>query len=319
MTNRTGPGRVRAFGPLPGDIESALGREFRLETEAPQGNGSDPGVTGLLVTVADRVDADRIGRFPGLRAVTTASAGTDHLDLRVLAERGIAVAAVPGVLTETTADLCWALMLAAARRLGEAERTLRKGAWGGWSPLFLTGVDVYGKTLGIVGMGRIGTAVARRARGFDMEVLFTNRHPRPDARPLGATPVPLDTLLARSDIVVLCLPGGEETRGRIGRAELARMQESAVLVNIGRGDVLDLEALGEDLERGRLAGVGLDVYPEEPLPPDHPILRYERVVALPHIGSATLATRTRMAEGGARALRALLMGEALPDEAVRVL
>lgn len=317
------PKPVLALAALPGNIERLLGPEFRLRIAQP-GHNLDlvpdrEDVVGLLVTVADRVDEPLIEGLPSLRAVATASAGTDHLDLPALAARQIAAAAVPGVLTETTADLCWALILAAARRLGEAERILRGGTWQGWSPLFLTGVDVYGKTLGIVGMGRIGSAVARRAQGFGMKLLYHNRRPSPVAETLCASLLPLEELLPQSDIVVLALPGGPETRGRIGAAELAAMREDAVLVNVGRGDLLDMTALSDELQRGRFAGVGLDVYPEEPLPPDHPILRHERVVALPHIGSATYATRIRMTEGAARSLRALLTDSLLLEEAVRIL
>ncbi len=319
-------GHVLAPSALPGRVSEILSPELQLDMadeNSPPGLGYETSapdqVVGLLVTVADRVNTAVLDRFPALRAVGTASAGTDHVDVTALSKREIALAAVPGVLTETTADLAWALILAAARRLGEAERVLRSGRWSGWSPLFLTGQDVYGKTLGIVGLGRIGTAVARRAQGFSMTLLYHSRHAQPAGDALSARRVPLETLLAESDVVILALPGGPETRGLIGRQELARMKDEAVLVNIGRGDALDLSALSEELERGRLAGVGLDVYPEEPLPPSHPILTHERVVALPHIGSATLRTRVGMAEGAARAVKALLLGEDLPDTAVRVL
>lgn len=316
---------VVALGPLPGRVAEILAPDFVLcmpdETDSQRNEplpSSVHPVVGLLTTVADRLDPDRLRAFPSLRAVATASAGTDHLDLAELRRRHIPTASVPTVLTETTADLAWALLLAAARRLGEAERTLRAGRWEGWSPLFLTGTDVYGKTLGIVGMGRIGSAVARRAQGFSMRVQYAGRHPSPAGQDLGAQMVPLDALLSDSDLVILCLPGGPSTRGLIGERELRCMKDEAVLVNIGRGDVLDLTALCSELDRGRFTGVGLDVYPEEPISPDHPLLHHERVVLLPHIGSATRATRIRMAEGAALALKALLLGRDLPADAVRI-
>lgn len=311
--------RVVAFEALPGRVRERLGAHVALEIHPPPGvedSAVDAGVVGLLVTVANRVDRTSLARWPALEVVASASAGTDHLALADLAARHVRVIAVPAVLTETTADLAWALMLAAARRLGEGERAVRGGTWQGWSPLYMTGVDVYGRTLGIVGLGRIGTAVARRAQGFSMRVFYHSRHPSPAARSVGATYVSLDTLCAESDIVVLCLPGTQETRGLLGASQLARMRDDAVLVNVGRGDAIDLAALDQELVRGRFAGVGLDVFPVEPLPPTHPILRHERVVAVPHIGSATRATRIRMVETAASALGSALRGEPLPQDAV---
>jgi len=312
--------RVVAFEALPGRAAEQLGPGVTLEIHPPdaEDRAVDAGVVGLLVTVANRVDGASLERWPALQVVASASAGTDHLALADLAARHVQVLAVPDVLTETTADLAWALILAASRRLGEGERAVRGGTWQGWSPLYMTGVDVHGRTLGIVGLGRIGTAVARRAQGFAMRLLYHSRHPSPTAPAVGATYVSLDTLCAQSDIVVLCLPGSPETRGLLSAPRLARMRDDAVLVNVGRGDAVDLQALDRELARGRFAGVGLDVFPVEPLPPTHPILRHERVVAVPHIGSATRATRIRMVETAASALGAALRGQPLPKDAVRV-
>jgi glyoxylate reductase len=273
---------------------------------------------GVLLCVGERLDAELVARAPHLRAVASMSAGTDHLALDALAARAIPVVTIGAVLTEATADLTFALLLAAARRLGEGERAVRAGTWRGWAPTYLVGAEVHGATLGILGMGRIGRAVARRARAFDMRVLYHNRHPLPAEAAEGALYRSLDDLLAESDHVVSLLPSTPETRGLIGRDALWRMRREAVLVNAGRGDTLDLDALVEALAAGRLTGVGLDVYPREPIPPDHPVLAFERVVALPHLGSNALATRVAMAETAARALVALMAGDALPAGAVRV-
>lgn len=244
------------------------------------------------------------------------SAGADHIALAALAARAIPAATVGSVLSETTADLAFALLLAAARRIGEGERAVRAGAWRGWTPTYMVGREVHGATLGILGMGRIGQAVARRARAFEMRVLYHNRRAVPDDRASGAVYRPLDALLAESEHVVSLLPSTPETRGLLGDRALGRMRPDSVLVNAGRGDTLDLDALVRHLGQGRFAGVGLDVYPREPVAPDHPVLAFERVVALPHLGSATLAARVAMAETAARALVALLTGGALPAAAV---
>jgi glyoxylate reductase len=271
---------------------------------------------GLLLCVGERLTADDVARAPRLRAVASMSAGADHVDLDALRRRGIPLATVGPVLAETTADLAFALLLAAARRVGEGERALRSGAWRGFAPTYMTGTEVHGATLGILGMGRIGRAVARRARAFDMRVLYHNRRPLADDAAEGAEYRSLDDLLAHSDHLVSLLPSTAQTRGLLDRERLSRMRPASVLVNAGRGDTLDLEALVDLLRDGRFAGVGLDVYPREPLPSDHPVLAFERVVALPHLGSATLVARTAMAETAARSLAALLAGGALPPAAV---
>jgi glyoxylate reductase len=253
----------------------------------------------LITTVADRVDAALLEAAPRLRVVANHAVGLDNVDVPACTRRGVAVANTPDVLTGATADLTMALLLAVARRLGEAEALLRSGRWTGWEPGQLLGADLAGQTLGIVGFGRIGQAVARRAAAFEMRVVH-------------ARPMPLAELLERADVVSLHCPLTAETRGMIGRAELARMKAGAILINTARGPLVDEEALAEALEAGHLGGAGLDVYAEEPRV--HPrLLGAPRTVLLPHVGSATRRTRARMAELCARAVAAVLAGERAPN------
>ena len=229
--------------------------------------------------------------------------GVDNVDLAAASERGVPVGNTPGVLTEATADLAWALMLSAARRLPEAERAMRGGGWS-WEPDFLLGEELSGATLGIVGMGRIGSAVARRAEGFGMEVIHTSRG--------GGRGVLLDELLERSDFVSLHVPLTAETRGLIGAAELGRMKPTAVLVNTARGPIVDEAALATALEDGTIFAAGIDVYEREP--EVHPrLLAAPRTVLLPHLGSASEATRRRMARLACEGAVAILAGERPPN------
>jgi lactate dehydrogenase-like 2-hydroxyacid dehydrogenase len=267
---------------------------------------------GLLCLLTDLVDEALLACAPRLRVVSQMAVGVDNIDLAACARRGIVVGNTPGVLTETTADLAFALLMAAARRLGEAERLLRSGGWGSWSPLFLAGSDIHHATLGIVGMGRIGFEMARRARGFEMRILYTSPRPCPDAeRDLHARRVTLDELLQESDFVSLHCPLTPATRGLIGAHELAAMKPTAVLVNAARGAVVDQRALFEALRDRRIAAAGLDVYESEPLPMDDPLLTLGNVVLAPHIGSASVATRIRMAMIAADNLVAGLQGRPL--------
>ncbi len=268
---------------------------------------------GLLCLLTDTIDEPLLACAPRLRVVSQMAVGIDNVDVAACARRGIVVGNTPGALTETTADLAFALLMAAARRLGEAERLLRAGGWGSWSPLFLAGLDIHHATLGIVGMGRIGFEMARRARGFDMRILYTSPCPCPEAeRDLDARRVMLAELLRESDFVSLHCPLTPATRGLIGAGELAAMKPTAVLVNAARGAVVDQRALYEALRDRRIAAAGLDVYETEPLPLDDPLLSLENVVLAPHIGSASVATRTRMAMIAADNLVAGLRGEPLP-------
>jgi glyoxylate reductase len=256
----------------------------------------------LLCTLANPVDAAFLDACPHLKVISSCAVGTDNIDLRTAARRGIPVGNTPGVLTDATADLAFALLLAAARRLPQTSAAVHAGEWGPWEPAGFLGHDVAGATLGIVGAGRIGTAVATRAQGFGMAVLTTTSR--------GGTPLP--TLLERSDFVSLHVPLTPATRHLIGRPELARMQPTAILVNTARGPVVDTPALIDALHAGAIAGAALDVTDPEPLPADHPLLAAPNVLVTPHIGSATPRTRARMAELAVDNVLAGLAGEPLP-------
>jgi glyoxylate reductase len=263
------------------------------------------GAEALLSMLVDRVDRELLEAAPELRAIANYAVGTDNIDLDAATERGIPVGNTPDVLTEATADLAWALLMAGARRLGEAERLVRAGRWGTWSPDAFLGVDVYGATLGVIGWGRIGQAVARRAEGFGMEVLHHS----------NSSGVELDELLERSDFVSLHAPLTAQTRGLIGARELELMKPRAVLINTARGELVDTTALTEALHVGTIGGAALDVTDPEPLPGDHPLLAAPNVTVVPHIGSATGRTRERMADIAVDNLLAALDGERMPHVA----
>ena len=272
------------------------------------------GASGVLSTVTESIDAgfmDAAG--DNLKVVANMAVGFDNVDVTAAREREIVVTNTPGVLTETTADVAFMLMLAAARRLGEGERMLRSGRWRYWGPELLTGPDVWGKTLGIIGMGRIGEAVTRRARGFDMKVLYTSRSRKEGVEhETEARRVHLDELLRESDFISIHTPLTAATRHLIGEPELQKMKPTAVLVNTSRGPVVDEAALAGALAEHRIFAAGLDVYEEEPAV--HPmLLELENVVLAPHIGSASIETRSKMAEMAARNLIAVLHGEEPPN------
>jgi glyoxylate reductase len=263
------------------------------------------GVDALLCLLTDHVDARVLEGGDRLRIVANMAAGTDNVDLAAAERLGIAVTNTPDVLSEATADLAFALLLAVARRLVEADRWVRSGRFTGWSPDLLLGLDVHGRTLGIVGAGRIGRAMARRAEGFGMRVLARGRSGGP----------PLEALLAESDFVSLHVPLRAETRHLIGEPELRRMPRHAVLINTSRGPVVDEQALVRALREGWIAGAGLDVYEREPaLAPG--LAELDSVVLAPHVGSATHGTRARMAEIAAANVIACLEGRALPTPVV---
>jgi lactate dehydrogenase-like 2-hydroxyacid dehydrogenase len=269
------------------------------------------GCAGILSLLTDRIDAaamDAAG--PGLRVISNFAVGVDNVDVAEASRRGIPVGNTPDVLTETTADLAWALLMAAARRVGEGDRYVREGRWQTWEPQLLLGRDVHGATLGIVGYGRIGRAVARRAQGFGMQVLVTGHGPIADVN--GATAVSFDALLEQSDFISIHTPLTVETRGMFGGAAFARMKPSAILVNTARGPIVDPDALAEALSIGRLAGAALDVTDPEPIPLDSPLLKIPTCLVVPHIGSASVQTRDRMATMAASNLLAGLRGEPLP-------
>ena len=270
-------------------------------------------IDGLLCLLTDKIDAELLDGAPGLKVVSQMAVGYDNIDVKACMARGVLVGNTPGVLTETTADLAFALLLATARNLVPAEHYTRSGEWRTWSPMLLTGPDVHHATLGIVGMGRIGYEMARRAHGFQMKILYTARHPHPDVeRDFGAEYVLLPELLAASDFVSLHLPFSPATKHYIGGAELRQMKPTALLINTARGGVVDQSALVAALKAGTIAGAGLDVFEIEPLPLEDPLLQLPNVTLLPHIGSASTATRTRMAELAAANLICGLVGEPLP-------
>ena len=270
----------------------------------------------LLTMLTDPLDAAVLDAGRRLRLVAQMAVGYDNVDVAAATECGILVTNTPGVLTETTADLAFALLLAAARRVVEGDRLTRTGGWKSWHPSFLLGQDVHGATLGIVGLGQIGLAVARRARGFDMRILYHDRtrHPQAEAE-LGAEYVSLDRLLGESDFVSLHVPLASQTRHLIGQRELSLMKPSAVLVNAARGAVVDQQALCAALKERRIAAAGLDVAEIEPIPVDDPLLTLDNVVVTPHIGSASVATRARMAEMAVESVLQALRGE-LPSNCV---
>lgn len=309
---------------LPASVERLLEREFEARLNRNDEPLDESGLRAafgdadaVLCTVGDRITAATMAVSPmRARLICNFGVGTDHIDLAAARTHGLAVSNTPGVLTECTADLTIALMLATLRRMGEAERELRAGEWTGWRPTHMLGARVHGRTLGIVGFGRIGRAVARRARhGFGMRVLFHTPHPplRSVYDTIGATPAPsLEALLAASDIVSLHCPATDATRNLIDADRIARMKTGAYLINTARGDLVDEVALIAALRSGRIAGAGLDVFANEPHVATG-LLAFENVVTLPHIGSATLETRTEMGLRALENLRAFFSGKALPD------
>jgi len=272
------------------------------------------GKQGIVSQLTDRFDAAQIGKLEGVRVIADVAVGFDNVDLRAATSRGILVTNTPDVLTDTTADLAFALLLAVARRLVEADRYVHSGQWRRWAIDLLAGQDVHHQTLGILGLGRIGQAVARRARGFGMRILYhdARRAPAPLERELGIEFVDRERLLAESDFISLHVPLGDSTRHLIGAPELRKMKRSAILVNTSRGPVVDEAALAEALAEGWIAGAGLDVFENEPQV--HPrLLELSNVVLAPHIGSASLATRRAMSMLAAENCVAALEGRRPPN------
>ena len=261
-------------------------------------------VEGLLALLTDRVDAELMDAAPNLRAISNYAVGVDNIDVEAATARGIPVGNTPGVLTDTTADLAVALMLGIARRLVDGDAYVRRGEWRTWEPDQLLGRDLHGATVGIVGFGRIGQAVARRLEGFESTVLHTSR----------SGGVAFEELLERSDFVSVHTPLTPETRGLIDAEALRRMKPTAYLVNTARGPVVDTDALAAGLHAGEIAGAALDVTDPEPLPADHPLLDAPNLLVLPHLGSATHATRERMADMAVDNLLAGLRGEHMPHQ-----
>lgn len=268
---------------------------------------------GIICLLTDRIDANLIARATKLCVISQMAVGYDNIDIAAATRRGIPVGNTPGVLTEATADLTFALILAVTRRIIEAERFVRDGSWKTWNPNGFLGLELHGATLGIIGFGKIGQAVARRARGFGMRILYSSRTPGDSTT---AQQVPLDELLAQSDIVTLHVPLSGETERMIGERELRLMKPSAYLINTARGGIVDQPALVRALEEGWIAGAGLDVAAVEPISADDPLLRAPSCILLPHIGSATVATRVRMANMAIDNCLAGLRGDPLPHAVV---
>ena len=304
---------------MPGDALERVAERARL-TVWPGAGGPEPAALreavsecdGLLCVLTDRVDAGLLDAAPSLRVVSSMSVGLDHVDVDAATARGIAVGHTPGVLAETTADLAFGLLLASARRIVEADRDLRRGAWRPeehWNPVGWLGRDVHGATLGVIGLGAIGQAVATRAAGFGMRVVGWSRSGR---KVSGVERLDFDAVLEASDFVSVHVALTPETRGLIDARALARMRPGATLVNTARGGIVDEAALVSALESGRLAGAALDVYATEPLPLDSPLLGAPNLVLAPHIGSASRTTRERMATLAVDNLLAGLDGQPLP-------
>jgi glyoxylate reductase len=273
------------------------------------------GIAGLLCLLTDRVDGELMDAAgPSLKVISNHAVGYDNIDVPAATQRGIPVGNTPGILTETTADFAFALLLAAARRVVEGQRAVVSGEWKTWSPQWLLGADIHGATLGIVGFGRIGQAVARRAAGFDMRVLYYDPSlpPASENIPITAQSVDLAALLAESDFVTIHAPLNEGTRGMFDSQAFARMKPGAVLVNTARGPLVDQEALFQALKTGQIAAAAIDVTDPEPLPLDSELLTLPNLVVTPHIASASRATRAKMATMAAENLLAGLRGERLP-------
>ena len=271
----------------------------------------------LATLLTDKIDCNLLQQAKKLRIIAQYAVGYDNIDVECATRLGIYVTNTPGVLTEATAELTWALLMAVARRIVEADHFVRWGEWWrlrtGWHPKMMLGVELKGKTLGIIGLGRIGSRVAEIAKAFGMKVIYYDRNRREDLeKKLGVEYRDLDTLLQEADIVTIHVPLTKETYHMINEERLKKMKRSALLINTARGAVIDTEALAKALREGWIAGAGLDVHESEPLDPNHPITAFKNVVLLPHIGSATYETRHRMAELVAENLIAFYKGEIPP-------
>ncbi|MEW9501978.1 2-hydroxyacid dehydrogenase [Jeotgalibacillus marinus] len=264
----------------------------------------------LMTMLSDKVDAELFNHAPELKIVANLAVGYDNIDVKEATERGVTISNTPDVLTGTTADLTFSLLMAVARRIVEASEYIKNGEWQSWSPYLLAGSDIHHKTIGIIGMGSIGEAVAKRAKGFDMDVLYHTRSRKREAEEaFGAKHVSLDDLLSQSDFVVCLAPLTAETKGMLSTEQFAKMQKGAFLINAGRGPVVDENALFAALQNGEIAGAGLDVFENEPISKDHPLLSLPNVVAAPHIGSASRATRYTMMELCAENITNVLNGK----------
>jgi len=275
-----------------------------------------PNIDGLLSLLTDKIDANLMKSAPKLKAISNMAVGYDNIDIPEATSHGIVVGYTPGVLTETTADFAFALLMAAARRIVEADTYTRKGQWKTWEPMVLLGQDIHRATLGLVGLGRIGMEIAKRAKGFNMKVIYYDelRRSQEEERQLGVEYVPeLSALLSQSDFVSLHVPLSPKTRHLISAAEFALMKTTAILVNTSRGPVVDQKALYEALKSHQILAAAIDVSEVEPISPDDPLLTLDNIIIAPHIASASVATRTKMATMAAENLLAGLRGQIPPN------
>lgn len=267
-------------------------------------------IDGLYCLLTESIDEKLLDRTNKLKIISNMAVGYNNIDVDAASKKGIMITNTPDVLTETTADLTFALLMTTARRIVESSEFLREGKWTTWSPMLLTGQDIYGATVGIIGLGRIGEAVARRAKGFGMEVLYYNRNRKQDTeKEIGLTYVDIETLLKRSDFVCVLTPYTPGTKNLIGQAELKLMKETAILINTSRGGIVSEDALYHALKEREIWAAGLDVFENEPVSLDHPLLTLSNVVTLPHIGSASEKTRMKMANMAADHILQALQGE----------
>ncbi|KGR76736.1 2-hydroxyacid dehydrogenase [Ureibacillus manganicus] len=267
-------------------------------------------VEGLFCLLTESIDAQLLEKAKNLKVISNMAVGYNNIDIETATKKGILVTNTPDVLTETTADLTFALLMATARRLVEASDFLRAGQWQTWSPNLLTGQDIFGATIGIIGMGRIGEAVARRTKGFNMKLLYNNRNRKLEVeQELGATYVPFEELLRESDFILVMTPYTTETKNLITAEHFKLMKKNAILINTARGGIVNESDLYEALVKGEIWAAGLDVFEQEPISTDHPLLTLPNVVTLPHIGSASIATRMKMADLAADNLVQAIRGE----------
>ena len=288
-------------------VDNAIPRELLLSKVTD--------VDGLLPLLTEAIDAEVMDAGEKLRVISNYAVGFNNIDVDAATERGIYVTNTPGILTDTTADCAFALLMAAARRIPEADRHVRAKKWiHAWGPRMFIGTDIHGKTLGILGLGRIGSAIAKRAKGFNMEIIYYDVSRREDLESeLGISYKPLDSVIAESDFLSLHVPLNEATHHMIGEEQLARMKRTAFLINTSRGPVVDERALYDALRDNVIAGAGLDVFEEEPIDHENPLLQLDNVVTTPHIASASVETRTRMAVTAATNLVTVLQGREPPN------
>ncbi len=302
---------------LPGEIVDKLSSQFHVKMWSEE-NVPVPRdvllneieeIDGLICLLTEKIDEEVLSNAKQLQVISNIAVGYNNIDIQTATEKGIIVTNTPGVLTETTADLTFALLMAAARRVVEGSDYLRSGEWGAWSLMQMTGQDIYGATLGIIGFGRIGEALVKRAQGFDMNILYHNRTRKLEKEEqLGIHYREMKDLLQQSDFVCLLLPYSPEVHHLISKEELSLMKKDAILINTARGGIVDEEALYHSLKNEEIWGAGLDVFEQEPVSLDHPLLSLPNVVTLPHIGSASVKTRMKMAHLASDNMMSVLTG-----------